>query len=62
MALLFWWNESPSKSAQKSTRESRPTKIVALESKRTLFGTKKVLPFFVLLLSGLTKLPKRVKR
>ena len=48
MALLFWWNESPSKSAQKSTRESRPTKIVALESKRTLFGTKKSAPIFCL--------------
>ena len=48
MALWFWWNESPSKCAQKSTRESRPTKIVALESKRTLFGTKKSAPIFCL--------------
>ena len=48
MALWFWWKESPSKSAQKSTRESRPTKRVALESKRTGFATKKSAPIFCL--------------
>ena len=32
----FWWTESPPKSAQKSTRESRSTQKSALESKCTL--------------------------
>ena len=32
----FWWTESPLKSAQKSTRESRSTQKSALESKCTL--------------------------
>ena len=30
LALRFWWTESPPKSAQKSTRESRPTHKKAL--------------------------------
>ena len=32
----LWWTESPPKSAQKSTRESRSTQKSALESKCTL--------------------------
>ena len=37
----FWWTESPPKSAQKSTRESRPTQKKALESKCTLLSAQK---------------------
>ena len=39
--LRFWWTESPPKSAQKSTRESRPTQKKALESKCTLLSAQK---------------------
>ena len=39
--LRFWWTKSPPKSAQKSTRESRPTQKKALESKCTLLSAQK---------------------
>ena len=37
----FWWTESPPKSAQKSTRESRSTQKRALESKCTRLSAQK---------------------
>ena len=36
--LRFWWTESPPKSAQKSTLESRPAQKRTLESKSTLLS------------------------
>ena len=37
----FWWTESPPKSAQKSTRESRSTQKRVLERKCTLLSAQK---------------------
>ena len=37
----LWWTESPPKSAQKSTRESRSAQKRALESKTTLLSAQK---------------------
>ena len=48
LSLRFWWTESPSKSAQKSTRESRPTQKRALESKCTLLSAQKSAHIFCL--------------
>ena len=39
--LRFWWTESPLKSAQKSTRESRSTQKRALEYKCTRLSAQK---------------------
>ena len=41
LPLRFWWTESPLKSAQKSTRESRSTQKRALESKCTRLSAQK---------------------
>ena len=60
-ALRFWWTESPPKSTQKSTLESRPAQKRTLESKSTLLSAQKSAHIFCLALKRAQEIAQKSK-